>query len=121
MSSLSPRRWPWLRAAAIGNARSSARAQCSLSRCDASCLWVAAPLCTLGSRRVIGRNRREGNEAMVADDLRDEQTKRTSYSFIIFHVLDFISGLINLPRHVKFRLETYRDLRCFSTPRLEAY
>lgn len=65
------------------------------------------------SRRVIGHNRHEGNEAMVADDLKDEQTKRTrvsSYSFIVLHVLDFTSELMNLLRHVKFRPETYRDL-----------
>lgn len=113
VSSLSPRSWPWLRAAAIGNARSLAKPQCSPSRCDASCLWAAAPLCTLGSRRAIGHNRHEGNEAMVADDLKDEQTKRThvsSYSFIILHVLNLISGLMNLPRHVKFRPDTWRDL-----------
>lgn len=72
VSSLSPRSWPRLRAAEIGSARSLARARCSPSRCDASGLWAAALLCTLGSRRAIGRNRHEGNEAMVADDLRDE-------------------------------------------------
>lgn len=56
---------------------------------------------------------------MAADDLKDEQTKRThvsSYSFIIFHVLDFISGLMNLPRHVKLKPETYRDLRVVFFP-----
>lgn len=103
-------RWLWLRAAAIGNVRSLAKVRCSLSRCDASCLWVAAPFYTLGSRRAIGHNRHEGNEAKVADDLRDEQTKKRLY-IIICHVLGFISELINLPRHVKLRPETYRVSR----------
>lgn len=51
---------------------------------------------------------------MAADDLKDEQTKRTrvsSYSFIIVHVLGLISELMNLPRHVTFRPETHRDLK----------
>lgn len=79
VSSLSPRSWPWLRAAVIGNAQFLVKAQCSLSRYDVFCLWVAAPLCTLGSRRAIGHNRHEGNEAMVADDLKEERTQRTHF------------------------------------------
>lgn len=112
VSSLSSRRWLWLRAAAIGNVRSLAKVRCSLSRCDASCLWVAAPFCTLGSRRAIGHNRHEGNEAKVAADLRDEQTKKRLY-MIFFHHLPCVGLYLGADQSSQACQIEARDLQRF--------